>query len=90
MRRAIHIRSDLKPPLLDKVVMHEAAHAIAESWGLLPRFREMVAEGDIIGADEWAAQFAENHAIETANAASEILGRPVCIRGLCHGGWNRD
>jgi hypothetical protein len=35
------------------------------------------------GLEEWAAQLVENHAIEAIQAAMEVLGRPVCVRGRC-------
>lgn len=33
MDRTIYVRDDLMPPLLDKVMLHEVAHAITVSWG---------------------------------------------------------
>lgn len=81
--RMVYIREDLRPPLLDKVMLHEVAHAVTVSWGLLPRVREDTLRGDIIGVEEWAAQLVENHAMEAVQAASEALGRPICVRGLC-------
>ena len=84
-RRCVFVRSDLTPPLLDKVLLHEIGHAITMSWGLLPRMRHEALRGDLIGLEEWAAQLIENHAIEAVVAASEALGRPVCVRGTCSG-----
>lgn len=81
--RMIYVRDDLRPPLLDKVVLHEVAHAITVSWGLLPRLRRDAMRGDLTGVEEWGAQLVENHAIEAVRAASEALGRPVCVRGEC-------
>ena len=81
----IYVRDDLRPPLLDKVLLHEVAHAITVSWHLLPDMRRYVRDGDIIGAEEWAAQLVENHALEATMAASEVLGRPICVRGDCVG-----
>lgn len=79
----ICIADQLEAPMLDKVVLHEVAHAITMSWDLLPRLRSEALRGDIIGVEEWAAQLVENHAIEAVNAASKVLGRPVCVRGEC-------
>lgn len=79
----VYVRDDLKPPLLDKVLLHEVAHAITVSWGLLPEVRRDTLRGDIIGVEEWSAQLIENHAMEALDAATTALGRPVCIRGLC-------
>lgn len=83
MDRTIYVRDDLMPPLLDKVMLHEVAHAITVSWGLLPQVRYGVVRGDIIGVEEWAAQLVENHAMEAVQAARRALGRPICVRGLC-------
>lgn len=81
--RAIYVRSDLTPPLLDKVMLHEVAHAITVSWGLLPDVRSSTLRGDVVGVEEWAAQLMENHAMEAVQATRRALGRPVCVRGLC-------
>lgn len=83
--RCVYVRDDLGPPLIDSVMIHEAAHAAAVSWGVLPRLRSDVIRGDIIGVEEWAAQFVEHHAIEALEAARTALGRPVCVRGSCFG-----
>lgn len=81
--RTVYVRNDLTPPLLDRVVLHEVAHAITVSWGLLPDVRSGVMMGDIIDVEEWAAQLVENHAMEAVQAARRALGRPICVRGLC-------
>ena len=81
--RTIHIRDDLTPPLLDRVMLHEVAHAVTVSWGLLPQVRSDTLRGDIIGVEEWAAQLVENHSMEAVQAARRALGRPICVRGLC-------
>lgn len=81
--RTVYVRNDLTPPLLDRVVLHEVAHAITVSWGLLPDVRSGVMRGDIIDVEEWAAQLVENHAMEAVQAARRALGRPICVRGLC-------
>jgi hypothetical protein len=81
--RTVYVREDLMPPLLDRVMLHEVAHAITVSWGLLPQVRSDAMRGDIIGVEEWAAQLVENHAMEAVQATRRALGRPVCVRGLC-------
>ena len=81
--RTVYVRNDLTPPLLDRVVLHEVAHAITVSWGLLPDVRSGVMRGDIIDVEEWAAQLVENHAMEAVQAARREMGRPVCERGRC-------
>lgn len=81
--RTISVLDTVRPPLLDKVVLHEVAHAITVSWNLLPEVRRDTLRGDIIGVEEWSAQLVENHAIEALQAARTALGRPVCVRGEC-------
>lgn len=81
--RAVYVNKRLVPPLLDKVMLHEVAHAITVSWGLLPRLRSDALRGDLTGVEEWSAQLIENHAIEALDAARTALGRPVCVRGMC-------
>lgn len=81
--RTIHLSDALAPPALDMVLMHEVAHAITMSHGLLESLGYMVQDGDRIGVEEWAAQLVENHALEASALASESLGRPVCVRGYC-------
>jgi hypothetical protein len=81
--RVISISEGVVPPLLDRVLLHEVGHAITMSWGLLPRMRSEALRGNLVGVEEWAAQLVENHAIEAVMAASEALGRPVCVRGNC-------
>lgn len=71
--KTIYIRHDIVPPFLDRVLLHEIAHAITMSYNLL----------DAISADEWPAQLIELFGIEAIVAVSTILGRPVCIRGIC-------
>jgi len=79
----VYLRDDLRSPLLDRVLLHEVAHAITVSWGLLPEVRRDTLRGDIIGVEEWSAQLVENHAMEAVQAARRALGRPICVRGLC-------
>ena len=81
--RTVYLRDDLRSPLLDKVMLHEVAHAITVSWGLLPEVRSDTMRGDLVGVEEWSAQLVENHAMEAVQAARTALGRPICVRGLC-------
>lgn len=82
--RTIHLSSSLEPPTLDRVLLHEVAHAITMAYDQLGELGEMVDGGDRIGVEEWAAQLVEKHAIEAAAVASDVLGRPVCVMGVCH------
>lgn len=81
--RCVYLNGKLAPPLLDRVMLHEVAHAITVSWNLLPRLRSDALRGDLTGVEEWSAQLVENHAMEAVKAATEALGRPICVRGLC-------
>lgn len=80
----VSISASVVPPLLDKVLLHEVAHAVTISHGLLDVLRIAVPERFWVFVEEWAAQLIENHGIEAANLASLSLGRPICVRGWCH------
>ena len=73
----IAILDAVEPPLLDRVVLHEVTHAIVMSWGVP---RTLPPAGTI---DELFAQLMEGHALEAVQAATIVLGRPVCVNGLC-------
>ena len=82
-KREIHLLDTLRAPLLDKVMLHEVAHAIMVSHDMLKRMRQAVPEQFWFPVEEWAAQLIENHSIEAARVASDALGRPVCVFGHC-------
>lgn len=79
----IRVSSKVLPPLLDRVVLHEVAHAVTMSHGLLGSIHEAVPEVLWVPVEEWAVQLVENYGMEAVALASEVLGRPVCVRGLC-------
>lgn len=82
----IYLSDELEPPLLDRVLVHEIAHAVTISYGLLDVLHIAVVDKLVqVIVEEWAAQLVEAHAIEAIDLASRYLGRPVCIDGLCHG-----
>jgi hypothetical protein len=83
--RTIFVLDSVMPPLLDRVMLHEVAHAITVSWRLLGRVRSAVPASAWVPVEEWAAQLVEGHAIEAVAAASRSLGRPVCVEGACMG-----
>ena len=83
--RVVRISSDVAPPLLDRVLVHEVAHALTVSHGLLDGLRASLPEEYWVPVEEWAVQLVEGHGIEAAELASQSLGRPVCVRGWCHG-----
>lgn len=81
--RTIHISTALTPPMTDKVLLHEIAHAITMSHGLLDVLHILLPEPYWLQIEEWSAQLMENYAIEASALASESLGRPVCVQNLC-------
>lgn len=81
--RTVHVNATLRPPRLDRVLLHEVAHAITVSHGLLTTLRSRLPTESWVHAEEWSAQLVENYALEAVRAASEALGRPVCVRGIC-------
>lgn len=83
LTRSVYLSSTLRPPLLDRVLLHEVAHAVTISHGLLATLRSRLPREAWVHAEEWSAQLVENHALEAVRAASEALGRPVCVRGTC-------
>ena len=83
-RRVISVASNLEPPLLDRVMIHEAAHAITMAYNLLGEYQHFINSNDVIASEEWAAGLVEKHGLEAAELASEALGRPVCVKGVCH------
>jgi len=81
--RCVFLSASLTPPMLDRVLLHEVAHAVTVSYGLLPTLRGRVRDGDNVGVEEWAANLMENHAMEAVRVAATVLGRPPCVRGEC-------
>lgn len=79
----IYILNTLTAPKIDKVMVHEIAHAVTISYGLLEPLRAAIPRNTWVTVEEWAAQLVENHGLEAYRAASEALGRPVCVRGYC-------
>ena len=80
----------MTPPLLDRVLLHEVAHAVTMSYGLLDALHGTLPEDLWIPVEEWAVQLVENFSMEAVALASESLGRPLCIRGLCSGRLGDD
>lgn len=79
----IYIRQDVVPPLLDKVLLHEVTHAITMSYNLLDALYQNEYHNPLIQAEEWSAQLVELFSLEAITISTEILGRPLCIRGIC-------
>lgn len=81
--KVIHMSTELSPPDLDLVMLHEVAHVITMSYGLLEEVHDAVPELYWIPVEEWAAQLVGEHAIEAVILSSELLGRPLCVGGFC-------
>lgn len=81
--RTVCVSSDVMPPFLDRVLLHEVAHAVTISHGLLDPLHAFIPEELWILVEEWAAQLIEEYSIEAAVAAAESIGRPLCVHGHC-------
>lgn len=81
--RTINISAGLTPPLLDQVLLHEVAHAITISHGLLSQLRDAIPPELWVFVEEWSVELLEKHGIEAIIATAESLGRPVCVMGQC-------
>lgn len=79
----IYLSNDLRAPLIDRVLLHEVAHAVTMSHGLLDELHAYLPIESWIPVEEWSARFMEGHGIEAVALASESLGRPLCIKGYC-------
>lgn len=71
------------PPMLDQVLLHEATHAMMEEAGVNDLLSQVTGGRRQVLAEETMAWFLERHAIETIDAVSASLGRPVCVDGRC-------
>jgi len=78
------VSEEVSSPLLDRVMVHEVAHAVTMSYGLLDSLHDMLPPDRWVPVEEWAAELVEKHGMEAMALASESLGRPVCVRGLCY------
>jgi hypothetical protein len=81
--KVIYLSSGLEFPKLDKVLIHEIAHAMTISHGLLDILHAFVAEESWVFVEEWAANFVEDYGLKVSNIASLLLERPVCVDGDC-------
>lgn len=81
--KVIRLSTEIPADMVDKVLLHEAAHAMMEESGVsdllsrLPEWRQQVL------AEETLAWFLETYAVEVISAVSKSLGRMVCVDGLC-------
>jgi len=83
LTHTISIDSSLRAPLIDKVLLHEVAHAITMSRSILDWLKAYVPSDLYHNLEEWVAWFVENYSIEANVLASEALGRPLCVGGYC-------
>ena len=81
--RSINISADVVPPLLDRVLLHEVAHAITISHGLLGSLRTHIPPELWVLVEEWSVELLEKYGIEAIIITSESLGRPICVNGQC-------
>ena len=79
----ICISENVFPPLFDRVLLHEVAHAITISYGLLGHLHNIIPRESWIEAEEYIAQIVENFSVEAVIISSESISRPLCIRGYC-------
>ena len=84
--KTIRISDDVMPPLLDKVLLHEVAHAAIDGSPAADILQGVPDDLQRILAEELLAWFMETHAVEVIDATSSLLGRRVCVDGLCIGG----
>lgn len=80
----ICVSEEIAPPLLDRVMVHEVAHAVTMSYGLLDSLHDIIPVDRWVQVEEWAVELVEKFGMEAVALASESLGRPVCVRGLCY------
>ncbi len=81
--RSIYIADNITPPLLDMVLLHEVAHAITISHGLLLPLRNRIPLNLWVLVEEWSAELVEKYGVEAVVITSESLGRPLCVNGYC-------
>jgi len=81
--RTINVSTNVTLPNLDSVLLHEVAHAITVSYGLLQPLRSLIPPELWVIVEEWAVELLEKYSTEAIIITSESLGRPLCIRGYC-------
>lgn len=80
--RTIRVSTAVPPGMLDRVLLHEAAHAAMSASGV----SDLLAAVPTGILDEEAfAWFMETHGIEVLSSVIAMLGRGVCVEGTCIG-----
>lgn len=82
----IYIDVNVTPPLLDRVLLHEVAHAITISYGIIDNLHIILPSYLWTTVEEIIAQIVENFSIEAVIITSGSLSRPICINDYCLGG----
>ena len=80
--RVIRISEEVMPPLYDRVLLHEAAHATMVEHGVTDLLSQLPTAWRI-ATEELLAWFLETHGLEVVDAVSASLGRGVCVDGIC-------
>ena len=81
--RSIYLSLSTPPDMIDQVLLHEVAHAITISYGLLPFLHDFIPRNLWFFVEEWSANIIEQYSIEAISIASQALGRPLCLGSLC-------
>ena len=84
--KVIRISDAVMPPLYDKVLLHEAAHAAMVESGLTDLLTAATEDRGQVFMEELLAWFMEEHGIKIIQAVINSLGRPICINDTCIGG----
>lgn len=84
--RTIRISTAVPPGLLDRVVIHEAAHAAMDGSGVADLLAVVPGGQAGILGEELLAWFMETHGVEVVSSVIASLGRGVCVDGTCLGG----
>lgn len=81
--RTIRLSLEIPPDMLDKVILHEAAHALMWDDGLSDILSAAYDGDALVFVEELLAWFVESHATEIIGSVNALLGRGVCIDGTC-------
>lgn len=73
----IRISDGIGGGMLERVMLHEAAHAALVSFGLLDGLHGLARPGFEIEAEEWACNFLADYGIDVFRAAYGMLGSRI-------------
>lgn len=80
--RVIRISESVPVSMFDKVLLHEATHAMMEEAGVTDLLRQTDGRDQVM-IEELLAWFLETYAIEVIDAVERSLDRQVCVDDLC-------